>query len=227
MKDEFHEPDGTVSPWRSRRLRWLRRHLRTKLTAGIIVLVPIYVTAVILTAVFKWMDGILAPLVLKVIHIPIPGLGIIFTLLVVYLVGLGATQLFGQHLIESVDRFLSNLPLVKTLYGTFKQISQQFTPAGRQSFKRVVFVDYPRQGVKVIGFVTGTIRTEDGRSLLNVFIPTTPNPTGGMLVLVPESEVIETSLTVEEGMKLVLSSGIVSPDTIRVDDREPGGPAAV
>jgi uncharacterized membrane protein len=227
MSDDTRETEPIWPIWTRRRMRWFRRHLRSKMATGIIVLIPIYATVVIVKAVFSWIDGILAPLVARILRIEIPGLGLILTLLVVYLVGLLATQLFGQQLIDGIDRFLSNLPIVKTLYGTFKQISQTFTPAGRQSFKRVVFVDYPRRGVKVIGFVTGSMRTEDGRNLLNVFVPTAPNPTGGMLVLVPESEVIETSLTVEEGMKLVLSSGLVSPDVIRLDEREPRGPAAV
>ncbi len=213
--------------WRRTTLVRMRRHLKNRLTTGILVLIPIYVTWLVLRFIFETMDGILAPLVEEMIGIRIPGLGVIMTLLIVYLVGVVSMRLFGQQLLGAIDVFLSRLPIVKTIYSTFKQISETFALSTRSTFKRVVVIDYPRVGVKAIGFVTGSFPTEENQPLINVFVPTTPNPTSGMLVILPESEVFETNISVEEGIKLVVSGGILTPDDVRIGSRRDPRPGAL
>jgi uncharacterized membrane protein len=211
------------SPEQRSALARVQKHVRTRLTTGILVLIPIYVTWVVLKFLFEKMDGILAPYVQRWIGFRIPGLGIVMTLLVVYLVGLLATRLIGQQLFGALDRLLSRAPIVRTIYNTLKQVSQILSPSGRSNFKRVVIIEYPRPGIKALGFVTGTVAGEDAQVFVNIFVPTSPNPTSGMLVIVPESEVLETSMTVEDGLKLIVSGGIVVPKELRVG----GGPPAV
>jgi uncharacterized membrane protein len=107
------------------------------------------------------------------------------------------------------------MPLIKTVYSSSKQIIQTATLPGKSAFKRVVLVDYPKQGVKVIGFVTGSTTMKDGEKYCSVFVPTTPNPTSGFLLFFQEKDIVDTSLTVEHGMKLLLSGGILTPPELK------------
>lgn len=183
-----------------------RRHL----TAGLLVLVPVAATAAVLWFLFDGIDGWTRPLTRRVLGHELPGVGLALTVVLVWLTGLLSTNLFGKKLLELFDRLLENLPLVKTVYTASKQLVEAVSPGGRRAFRRVVLVEFPKKGTFALGFVTG-----DGvgplKNHLSVYVPTAINPTSGFVLFIPEEEVLDPGLTVEEGVKLVVSGGVVAP----------------
>ena len=187
---------------------------RKRIIAGILVWVPIVITFLVLRYLFNSLDGILSPLIKHFVGFKIPGLGIIAALLLLYATGVAASLYLGDRLIKLGDRILDQVPIVKNIYQATKQFLQTITSAGKMQFKRVVIAKYPHPGLRAIGFVTGSSKNPEGQTFLHVFIPSTPNPTSGMLELIREAEVEETKLSVEEGLKLVISGGILAPDEL-------------
>ena len=188
--------------------------IRKSILAGILVWVPIVITFLVLKYLFNFLDGILSPAIEKLIGFRIPGFGILAAILLLYVTGLVASHYLGDRLIKWGDSILHQVPIVKNIYQATKQFLHTITTSGKMQFKQVVMVKYPHPGLRALGFVTGSSKTADGKSMLHVFIPTTPNPTSGMLELIPEEEVEETNLSVEEGLRLVISGGILAPDTL-------------
>jgi len=197
-------------------MRSILRFLRGKLIAGILVLVPIGVTYLVLKWIFNSVDNILAPYIENYLGRDIPGLGLVATVILVLLAGLLGTNVFGKHMLNYIDRGLSRVPIVAGIYTSAKQIIEAIGTANTKSFKRVVVVEYPRHGLLTLGFVTKdtyTIVGKDGvkKQVLNVFMPHTPNPTTGFLTIMQESQVIGIDMTVEEGIKFIVSGGILAP----------------
>jgi uncharacterized membrane protein len=126
-----------------------------------------------------------------------------------------AAGLAGRTLVHIGERILSRMPIVRSVYGTLKQIFETVLAQSSRSFREVVLIEYPRRGIGAIAFVTGPTRGEvqarSGEELVNVFLPTTPNPTSGFLLFVPKSDLVHLDMTIEEGIKLVISGGIVAP----------------
>ncbi|MFH0777789.1 MAG: DUF502 domain-containing protein [Candidatus Eisenbacteria bacterium] len=192
------------------------RLLRHKFLAGILVVVPVGVTYMVLKLLFGAVDNILAPIIERFLGLHIPGLGVATTIFLVFLIGLIATNVFGKTILNYVDRGLSRIPFVGTVYVSAKQVTDALGKSSAASFKRVVFVEYPRKGLLVLGFVTRErlmVTDKDGHTteVVNVFLPTTPNPTSGFFVATKPSELIRVDLTVEQGIKLVMSGGILAP----------------
>lgn len=152
---------------------------------------------------------------------------LLLTCVLISIVGMLARNYMGQKLIESVDMSLLRVPLLNKIYGTTKQVNEAFTSGGKNSFKTVVMVEFPRAGMYSIGFLTGEadneIRAKIEEKLLCVFIPTTPNPTSGFLVLLPEDEVTRLDMSVAEGVKFIISLGSISPDALPAAAKEPAG----
>jgi uncharacterized membrane protein len=184
-----------------------RRHL----TAGLLVLVPVVATAVVVSFLFGMIDGWTRPLTHRLLGFELPGIGIILTAAVVYLTGLLSTNLVGKKLLELFGRLLENLPLVKTVYSASKQLVEAVSPEGRRSFRRVVLVEFPKKGTFALGFVTGNGIGPLKDKVVSVYVPTAINPTSGFLIFASPDEVLEAGLTVEEGIKLVVSGGVVTP----------------
>lgn len=182
--------------------------LRTMLITGLLVMMPLAVTYLLLRWLFATLDGLLQPLARTLVGHTVPGLGLIFGLAVILAAGAVASNVGGRRLLAQFDRLMLRIPLARPVYSATRQISDAFLGSQRSTFRRVVLVEWPRHGAYTVGFVTGEDRAEDGVVLLSVFIISAPNPTTGFLMLVPESDVVPTSLTVEDGMKLVLSGGI-------------------
>jgi uncharacterized membrane protein len=185
----------------------LRRHL----TAGLLVLVPVIVTAAVVAFLFNLIDGWSRPLTRHLFGRELPGVGIALTVVLVYLVGLLSTNFVGKKFLEVFERLLENLPLVKSVYSASKQLVDAFSPKGRGSFRRVVLVEFPKKGTFALGFVTGGGLGALGDGIASVYVPTAINPTSGFVVFVPETEIVDAGLTVEEGIKLVVSGGVVGP----------------
>lgn len=195
------------------------RRIRTFLITGLVVLLPAAVSLWIAWRVAAFMDslfGIWADyLTMSLFGFRVPGLGLVLTLSFIVFVGAFATNYVGRRLIELGERILLRLPFIRWMYTTTKQVVDAVAATNRDAFKRVVLVEYPRKGIYAVAFVTGAGRGEvqdvTAEDVINVFLPTTPNPTSGFLLLVPRHEVIPLEMSVEDGLKLVISGGVVSP----------------
>jgi uncharacterized membrane protein len=181
------------------------------LTAGLLVLVPVVVTVAVIRFVFNVIDGASQPLTQRLVGREIPGLGILLTVVVIWMVGVLSTNFVGKKFLELFDRVLENLPLVKTVYTASKQLVEAVSPGGRRAFQRVVLVKFPQEGTFALGFVTGTGIRPLASDTLSIYVPTALNPTSGFLVFAKESDILDPRLTVEEGVKLVVSGGVVRP----------------
>jgi len=185
----------------------VRRHL----TAGLLVLVPLVLTVAVIRFVFNVIDGFSQPVTERLVGRTIPGLGLALTVAVIWLTGLLSSNLLGKKLLELFGRLLENLPLVKTVYTASKQLVEAVSPGGRRAFQRVVLVEFPHKGTFALGFVTGNGIGSLNASTVSVYVPTALNPTSGFLIFARESDILDPRLTVEEGIKLVVSGGVVRP----------------
>ena len=184
----------------------IKRHL----IAGLLAIVPIALTFWILRFLFRFLDSFTAP-ILKNIGIEIPGLGIILTLLFIFLLGLFITNVLGRTIFNWGERMLTKLPLVNTIYNAVKQITNAFSGKSMKNFKQVIFIQYPRKGLWTMCFVTNQSKNESGDEFYHVFVPTTPNPTSGVFIVIPQKDAVHPDISVEEGLKSIISGGIIDP----------------
>jgi len=182
--------------------------IKRRIFAGLIAIVPIAVTFWILKFLFIFLDGFAAPL-LKQVDIEIPGLGIILTLLFIFILGILITNVLGKTIFSWGEKILDKLPFVNTIYNTIKQITSAFSSSTVKSFEQVVFIQYPRKGLWTMCFVTNQSKNENGESFYHVFVPTTPNPTSGVFIIVPQKDAIHPDISVEDGLKAIISGGIL------------------
>ncbi len=182
--------------------------IKRRIFAGLLAIVPIAVTFWILKLLFTFFDGFAAP-ILKRIGIEIPGLGIILTLVIVFVLGVLVTNVLGKTLFNWGERILAKLPIVNTIYKTIKQITSALSGSTVKSFQQVIFMQYPRIGLWTMCFVTNESRNETGEEFYHVFVPTTPNPTSGVFIVVPKKDVVHPNISVEDGLKAIISGGIL------------------
>ncbi len=201
--------------------RGLIARLRTYFFTGVVVTAPIGITVWLLWLVVDLFDRAVVPLIpdaynpSDVLGANVPGVGIVIVLILVTLIGALFTNVAGRFLVRFGERLVARVPVVRTVYGVLKQIFDAVLAQSANAFREVVLIEYPRRGIWVIGFVTSSTKGEVRRVLddemVNLFLPTTPNPTSGFLLFVPRKDCIPLDMTVEEGVKLVISGGIVSP----------------
>jgi len=184
--------------------------IKRRIFAGLLAIVPIAVTFWILKFLFTFLDGLAAPF-LKQTGVEIPGLGIILTLLFIFLLGLIITNVLGKTLFSWGEKILDKLPIVNTIYNTIKQITSAFSGSTVKSFEQVVFIQYPRVGLWTMCFVTNQSENINGEPFYHVFVPTTPNPTSGVFIVVPKKDAIHPDISVEDGLKAIISGGILDP----------------
>jgi uncharacterized membrane protein len=198
------------------------KHLRTKIFAGILVILPLGITFLILKFVFNTLDRILGPLTPEVtIYLfhrlfSLPGLGIISFFLLLYLVGLIATNVMGRKLVSWTDSLFKNIPVVKNIYSSSKQLTDAFSSARKGSFRQAVFVEFPQEENFVLGFVTNELTDLDHQTKVTVFVPTAFVPPQGFLLFLPREKILPSRLTIEEAIKAIMSVGIVTPHTLSV-----------
>ena len=185
-------------------------HFRRIIFTGLLAIVPVALTFYILKVVFTLLDNLTSP-IFKRMDIYIPGLGILLTLLLVYLLGIFVTNVLGKRFLHWLETLIKNIPLVNTIYNTIKQIIQAFTGTTEKKFQSVVFIEYPRKDLWTLAFVTGESKNEKDVEFYHLFVPTTPNPTSGVFIIIPKKDSIETELNVEEGLKSVISGGMLAP----------------
>jgi len=184
-------------------------------TTGLLAILPLAITIYVFYLIFSFLDNLIGDLINAIFDYRVPGIGFAAGLLLILLIGFIASNIIGRRLLGYGDFFLQRLPLARGIYTSAKQIIDAFTVQGKNTFKEVVLLEYPRRDLYVIGFVTGSskgeIQEKTDEDIINIFVPTTPNPTSGMLILAPRHEVIPLSMTVEEGMKVIVSGGLFSP----------------
>lgn len=197
------------------------QRLRRYLVAGLLIWVPLGVTLLIIKFLVDLMDQtlLLLPQVLRpesVFGFSVPGLGIVLTAVVVIGTGIVVTNLFGQQLLHLGERLLNRIPLVRSIYASVKKLTHAVFSGGGKSFRKVVLVEYPRTGMWSLAFVTGDgpseVSDKIGHDLVTIFIPTTPNPTSGFILMLPRAEVIELDMPVDDGFKMIISVGVVVPE---------------
>ncbi len=197
------------------------RRLRNFFITGLAVTVPLTATAYIVWATFRFLDGILSPFLKLIIGEEkyISGIGFFLTLFLITAVGALTTIAIGKRMVTFFEDILTRIPLVRGIYSTFKEASDAFlVHKPLEGSRGVVLVEYPRKGIYTIGLTTAVtvkeIQDKTHEPVVNIFIPTSPNPTSGMLILVPEDSVTPLDMTTEEGLKLIVSGGF---STIKKD----------
>ena len=216
---------------RRRFFSFIREAIRRYFVAGILFFAPIGVTVWAIVSIIVWLDNLLLPRVIKLV-LPgiddppsIPLLGMLFTFVVIIFLGVIARHLLGGEFQRAWERLLARVPVARSIYGGVKQLAEAIFASSTQSsrFRRVVLVEYPRRGAYAIAFTTGhaqgIVQEVTEQEMINCFVPTTPNPTSGFYLLVPEDDLIEVDLSVEDAFKLVMSAGLVTPETVPRADR--------
>src|SRR6266478_8212190 len=208
---------AAVGDYDDARMNETWKDLRNSFFAGLLVVVPVAASALILLGVFTWVTDFMLPEFLhKQMLTPLYRI-IALILFVAFTIAVGrVTRLVvGKRMVSATESMITRVPLLNKTYGFMKEISQTLLSGKKTMFQRVVLVEFPRAGVYTIGFVTsetgGEVREKLRETLVNVFVPATPNPTSGILLFVPRAELIELEMTVAEGMKMVISCGSVMP----------------
>jgi len=201
-------------------LKRLRTSLKNYFLTGLLVILPVFVTVYVIWFLIRVMDVVLKyipPKYLPETYLPfqIPGLGLILVIIIIFAVGLLFRNLAGRSVVHFWENIVDRIPLVRIIYSGVKQLLEAFFIQKNQAFKRVALLEYPRRGTYVIGFITGEskgeVQSKTNKNMMNVFVPTTPNPTSGFYILIPEDELIFLNMTVEDAFKLIISGGIFSP----------------
>jgi uncharacterized membrane protein len=202
----------------------IRTILKNYFITGLLVILPIFITGYVIWFLIRAMDNILKYIPEKYLpetylNIYIPGLGLILGVILILLVGVLGRNIAGRTVLQSWDNLIDRIPLARIIYSSVKQLLQAFFIQNSDAFQRVALVEYPRRGIYVLGFITGQskgeIQEKTEKNMINVFIPTTPNPTSGFYVLFPEEELTVLDMSVEDAFKLLISGGIVSPHELK------------
>ena len=208
--------------------------MRKYLIAGLLVWLPLGVTVLVVKLFMDVMDRTL--LLLPPDWRPeqffgthIPGLGLVLSLVIVVVTGVVVANLLGRRLVSIWEAILARIPLVRTIYAAVKQVAETVFADSNTAFRKVMLVEYPRREMWCLAFQTGDapheIRDKTGEELVSVFVPTTPNPTSGFVLMVPRKDVIELDMSVDDGLKLIMSLCVVAPPP-KTDDEAPARVAA-
>ncbi len=181
---------------------------------GILISAPVIITLYIAWALIKFFDNKASPLLGKFPY-EIPGFGLITVFIFFAFIGFLTTGLFGRLFSSFSEKILSKMPILRNIYSGLKQLFEAILSKKSNSFQEVILIEYPRKGIWAMGFLTGNTRGEVNRrtssSMVNVFLPTTPNPTSGFLLFLPKKDIIRLSMSVEDGIKMIISAGMLTP----------------
>ena len=219
-----------------RRARLFRR-VRGYFFAGILVTMPLAITFAVARWFILFVDSQIVPIIpsawnpdtyLKEVvgfEIGLPGLGVVILLITITLIGTLAAGFVGRYIVNLGENILARMPVIRSVYSSIKQILETVLQQKSQAFRQAVLVEYPRRGIWAVGFITGETEGEvqnlTNEEVINIFLPTTPNPTSGFLLFVPREDLVILSMSVEEAVKMVISGGIVTPPDRRpINDRK-------
>ncbi|MEQ8387953.1 MAG: DUF502 domain-containing protein [Alphaproteobacteria bacterium] len=217
--------DGLAGPppkLPSARVRLLQK-LRAYFLTGVLVTAPLGLTIYLAWIFIDFVDNQITPLFPdkynpeNYLPFAIPGIGLLVAIIGLTIIGAVTAGFFGRALIRASERILARMPVIRNIYSVFKQLFETVLADQSKAFREVVLLEYPRRDIWAVGFLTSGTKGEVGektdKDMVNVFLPTTPNPTSGYLLFVPREDVITLEMTVEEGIKLVVSAGIITPPT--------------
>ena len=194
--------------------------MRKYVIAGLLVWMPLGITFLVIRAIVGLLDRTLLLLPEpyqpdNLLGMHIPGLGVLLAAILVLTTGMIVANFLGKRLVVAWEHFLARIPLVRSLYAAIKQIMEAVLSTDAQSFRKVLLIEYPRKGVWSLAFLTsdnlGKVQAKTRGEVISVFIPTTPNPTSGFIIMVPKDEVIELDMAVEDGLKMIISLGVAVP----------------
>ena len=204
--------------------------IRSYFLTGVIITAPVGLTFYVAILFIGFVDSRVRNIIPEKYHydnllpIEIPGIGLLFVFILLTFIGFLTAGLIGRFIIKLGERIISRLPIIRSVYGALKQIFESVLASSSKSFREVVLIEYPRKGVWAIGFITGDTKGEvqntTKENMVNVFLPTTPNPTSGFLLFVPRKDVTILDMNVEEGIKMVISGGIVTPKQKKIKTKK-------
>lgn len=224
------DPDDGSDP-KPNPLQRVGRHFQGKMANGLLEVLPVLITVIVIVYIVNFIDGMMQPVINFLVErgldfpymeeaLSLPGIGIVVGIIAFYAIGLFISMKPGKKATSFLVRSFGRIPVVKGIFGVTQQITSVIT--SDFGFSRVVFIEWPREGMIAMGFVTARVQASRGhKSLVMVYIPTIPNPTSGNMALVVEDDVMETDLAVEDAMRLIFSGGVVPPDDISIA-RMPG-----
>ena len=194
------------------------KYIQKKFFTGLAVIIPLVVTIWILKILINFFDRIFNPIIARFLHTSIPGLGLIFSIFLIFTFGIIATNFLGRRIIAFADKVISYIPFIKSIYTTLRKVTESISKLGKESFKKAVIIEYPRRGIFTIGFVTYENSSLDHNGIttnfVSIFIPSTPNPTTGYLLFVPKKDIIDVNLSIDEAIKTIISGGILTPERL-------------
>ncbi|MBN2653895.1 MAG: DUF502 domain-containing protein [Nitrospirae bacterium] len=190
---------------------------KRKFLAGLLITIPGVITVFVIIGLFKFIDGILGPLLDSLLGSHIAGLGFISAIVFIFLIGIISTNVFGKKILAFVEKAFQRIPVFKSLYNAIKQLIDAFSPDNKTSFKKFVIAEYPRKGAYAFGFLTKecqVIKGDTSECLKTIYIPTN-NLYLGEIVLLTDKSITYTDITIEDGIKIILSGGIAAPGQIK------------
>ena len=206
----------------------LLTRLRNYLISGLLFWIPLILTIIVIKFFLEFVDGLIPqeylPEAVFNLETSIPGSGIVLLFLIILITGILVTNILGRRLVALWERLLNRIPGFRNIYNILKKVSDTVLNTSSQSFKKAFLIQYPSKGIWVIAFQSGDYKGEAesiiGEEIINLFVPTTPNPTSGFFVLIPKKDAFELDISVEEAFKLVISAGVVTPDSVKIKDKK-------
>jgi uncharacterized membrane protein len=204
--------------------------LKRYLIAGILVWLPLGVTVLVVRLFVDLMDRTLLLLPPdyrpeNVLGMSIPGFGVILSIAIILFTGMIVANILGNRLVKLWESLLNRIPLVRSVYSGVKQITETLFSSSGQSFRKVLLIEYPRKGLWTLAFQTGTdvgeAQKKTGEDVVNVYVPTTPNPTSGFFIMIPRTDVVELDMSVDDGLKMIISMGVVVPGERQDTKKQP------
>ena len=189
----------------------ITQNIRSKLFAGIATAFPLFLTYFLLKFLFETLDEMSKPILNK-FGVEVPGLGILLTLVLIFSLGVIVTNFLGKKIFNIGENIVKRVPFVSTIYSTLKQITDTFTKGTSDTFQGAVYIQYPRVGLWTMAFISGESKTNDGVPYYHLFVPTTPNPTSGFFLMIPQEDAVPSGMSVEEGLKTIISGGMLAPE---------------
>ena len=206
----------------------LLTRLRNYLISGLLFWIPLILTIIVIKFFLEFINSLVPqeylPETIFNLDTSIPGSGIILLFLIILTTGILVTNILGRRLVALWERLLNRIPGFRNIYNILKKVSDTVLNTSSQSFKKAFLIQYPSKGIWVIAFQSGDYRGEAesiiGEEIINLFVPTTPNPTSGFFVLIPKKDAFELDISVEDAFKLVISAGVVTPNSVKIKDKK-------
>ena len=206
----------------------LLTRLRNYLISGLLFWIPLILTIIVIKFFLEFINSLVPqeylPEAIFNLDTSIPGSGIILLFLIILITGILVTNILGRRLVALWEKLLNRIPGFRNIYNILKKVSDTVLNTSSQSFKKAFLIQYPSKGIWVIAFQSGDYRGEAesiiGEEIINLFVPTTPNPTSGFFVLISKKDAFELDISVEDAFKLVIPAGVVTPDSVKIKDKK-------